>query len=212
VEIVGITKDAKYQTLREVTSATVFLPATQAPAGGEADEFVVRTAVPPSTLLPVIQRTATEVNKDIPLTFRSLAEQVSDNVVQERVLAMLSTFFGALALLLAMIGLYGLLNYLVTQRLTEFGLRMALGAEPGSILRLMLRDVGLVLAGGVAAGLALSLPVVTLMRRMLFGLEPHDTTTIAAAVFLLSTLGLIAGYLPARRATKVDPMIALRSE
>jgi ABC-type antimicrobial peptide transport system permease subunit len=212
VEIVGITKDSKYQALREVTSATVFLPATQAPEGGEANEFVVRTSVPPSTLLPMIRRTATDVNKDIAFTFRSLAEQVSDNVVQERVLAMLSAFFGALALLLAMIGLYGLLNYLVTQRLVEFGVRMALGAEPGSIVRLMLRDVGLVLAGGVAAGLALSLPVVSLMRRMLFGLEPHDTATIATAVFLLSILGLIAGYLPARRATKVDPMIALRSE
>jgi predicted lysophospholipase L1 biosynthesis ABC-type transport system permease subunit len=131
---------------------------------------------------------------------------------QERLLATLAAFFGALALLLAMIGLYGVLTYLVTHRQTEFGIRMALGADRASILRLVMTDVVIVLAGGLASGLAVSLVSVTLLQRMLFGLEPRDPMTMVSAVCLLSAMALLAGYLPARRATRVDPMVALRSE
>jgi len=111
VEIVGIVKDSKYGSLREVTPPTVFLPAVQAPPSGEAAEFVVRTSTPPAALVPTIQRAMVDVNTEFPLKFHTLAGQVADNLVQERLLATLSAFFGALALLLAMIGLYGVLNY-----------------------------------------------------------------------------------------------------
>ena len=133
-------------------------------------------------------------------------------MVQERLLAFLSGFFGALALLLAMIGLYGTLSYLVTQRQIEFGIRMALGATPSSILGLVMRDLIAVLAGGLAAGILISLAATRLLQQMLFGLGPRDTTTMFLAAGVLSAVALIAGYLPARRAAKVDPMVALRDE
>ena len=153
-----------------------------------------------------------EVNKDIPLEFHTLAEQVNDNLVLERLLATLSGFFGVLALLLAMIGLYGVLSYLVTQRQVEFGIRMALGSQPVWILRLVMRDVVVVLAAGLAAGLIISLASVKVLQKMLYGMEARDPVTIVIAVCLLSAMALLAGYLPARRATRVDPMVALRYE
>ena len=130
VEIVGIVKDSKYGSVREETLPTVFLPDTQAPQRGEAENFELRTSLPPSALIAAIQRVMAEVNKDLPLEFHTLGEQVDDNLVQERLLATLSGFFGIVALLLAMIGLYGVLSYVVTQRQVEFGIRVALGAPP----------------------------------------------------------------------------------
>ena len=152
------------------------------------------------------------MNKGISLDFHTLAGQVDDSLVQERMLAMLSGFFGFLALLLAMLGLYGALSFLVHQRQVEFGVRMALGAQPGSILRLVMRDVGAILLIGVVAGVGISLAATRVLQRLLFGLGPRDTVTMIAAVVVLSAVALVAGYLPARRATKVDPMVALRYE
>jgi ABC-type antimicrobial peptide transport system permease subunit len=137
---------------------------------------------------------------------------VDDSLVEERLLATLSTFFGALALLLAMIGLYGALSYLVAQRQPEFGIRMALGAPRGSILRLVMRDVVTVLAGGLAAGVSLTFATVGVLEKMLFGLAPHDSFTFLAAIGVLSAVAVVAAYLPARRAMYVDPMVALRYE
>jgi ABC-type antimicrobial peptide transport system permease subunit len=152
------------------------------------------------------------VNKQIPLEFHTLAALANDSLVQERLLAVLSGFFGALALLLAMVGLYGTFSYLVTHRQTEFGVRMALGADAESILRLVMHSVISVLAVGVVAGLGISLAATRLLQTMLFGLGPRDTVTMLEAVGVLSVVSLVAGYLPARRATKVDPMVALRYE
>src|SRR5579863_473276 len=212
IEVVGIVRDSKYSSLREETPPTVFFPVSQVPEHAEGQTFELRTAIPPSALAGPIQAAVAGVNKEIPLEFRTLAEQVSDSMVQERLLALLSGFFGALALLLAMVGLYGTLSYLVTQRQTEFGVRMALGAPPGSILGLVMRDVVAVLAGGMVVGVGLSLATTRWLQQMLFGLGPRDTLTIGAAVAVLSAVALVAGYLPARRATKVDPMVALRYE
>lgn len=212
VEIVGLVADATYESVKEVTPPTVFMPATQAPPSGAAQEFVLRTSGPPSVLIPSVQRVVREVNPSIPLEFQTLAQQVDDSLVQERLLATLAGFFGGLAMLLAIIGLYGVLSYLVAQRQMEFGVRMALGARPGSILWLVMRDVLLVLTAGVAAGLAAALAFARVLRQLLFGLEPHDPATIATAVALLSAMAALAGYLPARRATRVDPIIALRAE
>ena len=152
------------------------------------------------------------VNSAIPLEFHVLADQVNDSLVQERLVGLLSAFFGVLALLLAIIGLYGTFNYLVTQRQTEFGIRMALGAQAGSILRLVIRDVVTVLAGGLTAGILISLAGTRVLQQMLFGLGPRDATTMLLAAGVLTAVAMLAGYLPARRATKVDPMVALRYE
>jgi putative ABC transport system permease protein len=213
IQIVGLVKDSKYESLREETYPTAFFPiAQQAPENDDAENFELRTAIPPSSLAAAVQNAVAGVNKEISIDFHTLAEQVNDSLVQERLLALLSAFFGGLALLLAMIGLYGTLSYLVTQRQTEFGVRMALGAQPGSILRLVMRDVVAVLAGGLAAGLCITLTTVTLLQKMLFGLGARDTVTMVAAVGTLSAVALIAAYLPARRAAKVDLMVALRYE
>ena len=212
IEVVGVVRDSKYQTLREDTHSTAFFPATQITGDSEAETFELRTGVRPSGLVSAVQAAVGAVNKEIPLEFHSLAEQVNDSMVQERMLALLSGFFGTLALLLAMIGLYGTLSYLVAQRQTEFGIRMALGAERGSILRLVMRSVITVLAVGVVAGVGISLAATRVLQQLLFGLSPHDAVTMMVAVAVLSVVALIAGYLPARRATKVDPMVALRNE
>lgn len=215
-QIVGLVKDSKYQSVREPTLPQAFFPAMQLPADDDfqnrSQVFELRTASRPSTLVPGVQNAIAQVNKGITLEFSSLAERVGDSLVQERLLAMLSTFFGALALLLAMVGLYGAISYSVGQRRSEFGVRMALGAAPGSILRLVMRDVAVMLLGGAVAGIAISIAAVRLVQNLLFGLVPYDAAAILGAITVLSAVALLAGYLPARRAMRVDPMIALRYE
>ena len=212
IQIVGLAKDAKYESLREEAHATAYFPIAQVTEPVEEQVFELRTAMRPSVLVPAVQESVAGVSKAVPLDFGTLAEQVNDSLVQERLLATLSTFFGALALLLAMIGLYGALSYLVAQRQREFGIRIALGAPRDSILRLVMRDVLIVLAGGLTAGAALALATVGVLQKMLFGLAPHDTFTFLAAIGVLSAVAMVAGYMPARRATRVDPMAALRYE
>lgn len=212
VQIVGLVKDSKYESLREDTYATAFSPITQIPESFEPENFELRTATPPSSLALAVQDVVAKVNKSIPLEFHTLAQQVDDSLVQERLLATLSAFFGALALLLAAIGLYGALSYLVNQRRTEFGIRMALGALPVSILRLVLWDLSVVLLGGIGAGVAISWAAAGLLRKLLFGLTPHDSVTLAVAIGLLAVVAFVAAYLPARRAMRGDPMTALRYE
>jgi putative ABC transport system permease protein len=212
IQIVGLVKNSKYESLREESSVTAYFPITQIPEHAEEQTFELRTAMRPSALIPAVQEAVASVSKTIPLDFTTLAQQVDDSLVQERLLATLSTFFGGLALLLAMIGLYGALSYLVTQRQGEFGIRMALGAPRGAILRLVMRDVVIVLAGGLTAGTCLAFATVGILQKMLFGLAPRDTFTFVAAIGVLAAVAIVAGYIPARRATRVDPMVALRYE
>jgi predicted permease len=212
IRIVGVVADAKYESIREDTFPQAFFPATQMPEGDEAEIFELRTASSPLAITPAVQDAVAGVNKEIPLEFRSLSEQVNDSLLQERLLATLSTFFGGLAVLLAVIGLYGAVSYLVTQRRIEFGIRSALGAQPVSILQLVMRDVATVLLAGLAAGIALSLATLQLLQKMLFGLAPRDALTMSLAVVLFSCVALLAGLIPARRAMRVDPIVALRYE
>jgi len=212
VQIVGVVKDSKYKSLRDDDLALAYFPVAQITEHVGDLAFEMRTVAAPSALIPAVEESVGEVSKAITLDFSTLAQQVDDSLVQERLLATLSTFFGALALLLAMIGLYGALSYLVAQRQAEFGIRMALGAPRTSILGLVMRDVVLVLAGGVLAGAGISLAAVGVLQKMLYGLAARDAATLLACIGVLSAVALLAGYLPARRATKVDPMVALRYE
>jgi len=211
IEVVGLIRDSKYGSVRENAPATAYFPAAQI-RSSEGETFEIRTALPISAVATAVQAAFAGVNKGISLEIKMLAEQVDDSLAPQRLLAVLSVFFGGLALLLAMIGLYGTFSYLVTQRQKEFGVRMALGAGPRSILRLVMRDLVLVLAAGLAAGSCVSLATTRVLQGMLFGLGPRDTVTLFAAAGLLTAVALVAGYLPARRATKVDPMVALRDE
>jgi putative ABC transport system permease protein len=229
VEVVGLIEDFKYYSLREEALPTAFLPVSQLPPEfGESETFELRTAIPPLALISSARAAVADVSATIPLKFHTLADQVNDSLVQDRLVALLSGFFGALALLLAMIGMYGTFNYLVTQRQTEFGIRMALGGRPGWILALVMSDLGTVLAAGLAAGIAMSLAATRLLQHtwtaprgnldpkaaagLLFGLSPRDPLTMIGAAAILSAVALVAGYLPARRATRVDPIVALRHE
>ncbi len=227
VEVVGLVEDSKYFSLREENLPTAFLPLNQPYDLGfeDRDTLALRTAIPPSRLIVPVLAAVAEVNRAIPLEFHTLADQVNDSLAQERLLALLSGFFGALALILAMIGLYGTFTYLVTQRQKEFGMRMALGAEPASILSLVMRDLVAVLSGGLVAGILISLAATRVLQQMLFGLTPRGAgipaikppdntaiTTMFLAAGVLSAVALLAGYIPARRATRVDPMTILRQE
>jgi ABC-type antimicrobial peptide transport system permease subunit len=155
-------------------------------AGAPLEEnFELSTATAPSTLVAPIQAAVASVNKEIPLEFHTLAEQVNDSLVQERTLAVLSVFFGGLALLLAMVGLYGALSYMLTQRQAEFGIRMTRGAEAGSIVRLVMRDVAIILGGGILADALISLTTTRVATALLFGIGARGPVTMVGAVAVL---------------------------
>jgi putative ABC transport system permease protein len=211
-EVIGVAKDAKYESVREETFPTVFLPLVPTPLEDPADSFEVRTALPETAMRKAIETAIAAINREIPIEIHTLTAQVDESMTRERVLAALSAFFGGLALLLATIGLYGTLSYLVTQRRIEFGIRMALGATSRSILKLVMRNVAALLIGGIVTGIGLSLAATRLLSAMLFGIEARDPATLVMSGALIAAVPLAAGLLAARRATRVDPMVALRQE
>jgi ABC-type antimicrobial peptide transport system permease subunit len=150
------------------------------------------------------------VNRDLALTFRPVADQVNESLAQDRLVAMLSGFFGALALLLAGLGLYGVTAYAVARRRAEIGIRMALGAAPGAVVRLVLSRVLLPVGLGVLAGASLSLWASTFVSTLLYGLQPRDPPTLAGAGVTLAAVGALSGWLPAWRASRIDPADVLR--
>jgi predicted permease len=207
-EIVGIVADANYTALRVPARSIVYVPQVNGPA-----HFEIRTAESPEGLIAAVRReagtaSAVVATREI-LTQR---EQIDRSLLQERIMAPLSSFFGLLALLLACIGLYGLLAYEVTRGTREIGIRMALGAQAGNVLRsVVARGVALAIAGAVL-GTAVSMAVMRYLGSMLFGVNPTDPLTLASVVVLLLMVALAACYIPARRAMRVDPMVALRHE
>lgn len=213
LEIVGITQDAQYSNLRDGVPPTVYLPYLQAPAGVGAMNFVVRTAGDPQALLPAIRETLRALDKNLPLVeVKTQEQQTGEALAQERLFASLSSLFGVLALLLACLGLYGLMSYSVARRTNELGIRLALGARPRDVLWLILREALLLVSVGVALGLPAALGASRWVESLLFGLKPTDPITLTLATLLMLTVAAVAGYLPARRAARVDPLQALREE
>jgi putative ABC transport system permease protein len=212
LEIVGVVQDAKYESLDQEFVATAYVPLAQVGTVDEQTAFEIRTAIAPGALIPAVRDAMGSVNKLASLQFTTLKQEADDSVAQQHLMAVLSGFFGGLALLLTAIGLYGVMAYVVTLRSREIGIRMALGAQQTSIFRLVMRDAAIVLVAGVAAGFLGSIWITQLAKRLLFGLAPNDPLTIALAILTLVAVALVATYIPARRAMKVDPMVALRYE
>ena len=153
-----------------------------------------------------------QASPDISIQFKTLPGIIHDELVGERLMATLSGFFGVLAAMLAVVGLYGVMSYMVARRTHEIGIRMTLGARSGEITRMIIREAGVLLAAGLGVGILLSLAGGRAASSVLFGLKAYDPLTLIMAVALLSLIALAASYVPARRATKVDPMVALRYE
>jgi len=211
-QVVGVVKDAKYAAVDEGLTLTVYLACAQDTDPRPGVNFEVRTERPAETVIPAVRAAIGEVNRGISLEFRNFETQVNDSLLQPRMVALLSAFFGGLALLLAMIGLYGVTAYGVARRQAEIGIRMALGAQPGSVIWLVLREVAAMLAIGTVLGLGASLAVGRLVASLLYGVKPYDAPPLAIAAVVLGIATGIAAYLPAHRAARLDPMAALREE
>jgi putative ABC transport system permease protein len=217
VEIVGVVKDVKYSSLREEIPPTAYRAASQdRPGMAGPSPFTLielRSATSaPTDLIPSVKAAMEEVNRDITLQFIPLSTQVAESLTRERLLATLSGFFGGLALLLATIGLYGVMSYNVARRRNEIGIRMALGAERSRVLNMVLREVAILVGIGLAIGLCVSLATTRFVASFLYGIKSNDATTLSLAAAVLALVAAIAGYLPARRASRLDPMAALREE
>ncbi len=212
LEIIGVVKDAKYISLREPSRPMFYLSFAQVGGRGQMT-LVVRTAGNPAPIAAAIQREARALDPRMPrFEVESLAAQLDASLMQERLVATLSSVFGLLALVLVCIGLYGLMAYDVARRTHEIGIRMALGASARQIVRLVLGKTLWLVGIGLVVGLGAALGATRLIASLLYGLTPNDPLTIALASMLLLTVAALAGYLPARRASRVDPMVALRHE
>jgi predicted permease len=211
VEIVGVARDAKYTGLREAPPPTIYVPATQMPEG--VANYCVRTADNPAAIFPAIRAAVSKLDSTLPvINLRTQDEQIARINSEELLFARLSGFFGFVALALVCVGLYGLMSFLVLNRTGEIGLRMALGALPGQVLRMILRESLALVSIGVALGLLAAYGSGRFIESMLFGLSPADSLTYGSVALILIVVALLASLLPARRAAQVDPMAALRSE
>jgi len=211
IEIIGVTRDAKYTNMRSETEPTVYLPYLQSIP--RQATFIVRSSGNPTAITASIRDAVREVDSNLPIFgVKTQSQQADESLVQERLFATLSSFFGVLALLLACIGLYGVMSYGVARRTNEIGIRMALGATSTRVTRMVMRETMLVVGIGVAIGLGAAVATTRLVAAMLFGLAPTDPLTVSFAVLLMIGVAALAGYIPARRAARVDPMVALRYE
>jgi predicted permease len=211
IEIIGVVKDSKYMSLNEAWRPMAYYPHSQ--RGDALNNFVVRFSGKPDTVIPNVRSAIREVNHNFPIDeVVSLTEHIGRSLIQQKLIARLATFFGLLALLLACVGLYGVMSYAVARRTSEIGIRMALGAQSRQVLWLVLREALTLVLIGVVIGWIASLAATQTASSLLFGLEPNDPLTITLATLLLLTISALAGYLPARRASRVDPMVALRDE
>jgi predicted permease len=213
VEIVGVVKDAKAESIKEQTPRTFYVPFLQDPSSWRETTFQVRTAGDPLAVVAAIRHEVQALEPNLPVfRVKTLEQQVDETLGQERLVATLATLFGVLALLLACAGLYGVLSYSVSRRTQEIGIRMALGAKRGDVLRLFVRQGMVLVVLGLAFGLATAFALTRLLSSLLFGVSNTDLMTYGIAAMGMVIVGLCACYLPARRATKVDPLAALRYE
>jgi predicted permease len=211
MEIVGVVENARYQDLRGPTRLAVYFPIAQA-SGPASLEVVLRTQGPPLAMAAAVRKQVHSFHPAMPVKFRSLTQEVEGVLTNERLLALLSAFFGVVALALGAIGLYGIVAYSVTQRTGEIGVRIALGASRANVLWLVMRQSLLLVSLGLAIGCAAVFALTGSVNNLVFGVQPAGVVTLATAGGVLSVVALLAAWLPARRAARVDPLRALRYE
>jgi predicted permease len=212
IEIVGVVRDGKYEDLREKITRTVYVPWTQ-DEGIDSMSFFVRSAGDGNSLGSELRGSVASLDRNLPVYgLKTVQAEIDESIYTDRMIAALSTFFGGLATLLAAIGLYGVMAYSVTRRTREIGLRMALGAERGHVVWLVMREVTLLAGIGIAVALPVSYFLGKLVNSQLYGVAPTDFLVMAGGTVVLSLVAGLAGFMPAWRASRVDPLIALRYE
>jgi predicted permease len=211
-EIVGVCGDNRYMNLRDEPPPQFFLPyVQQAEVGGMT--YAIRTQLAPALLVPALRHVVQQADRDLPIIdVRTQREQIDANMQMERSFAALTTGFGVLALALACVGIYGIMAYTVANRRNEIGIRLALGAQPGQVRGMILRESTGLAVAGILAGMGAALALTRLVKSMLYGVQPNDPVTVAAGVLILLAVALAASWIPARRAASVQPMEALRHE
>jgi predicted permease len=218
MQIAGVVKNAKYHSPREATLPMIFIPFLQLPEKSPSFllspmTFEARTALSPESVTPLIRQELQMVDKSIAIfAIKTLSQQVDESLVRERLLATLSSVLGLLALALGCLGLYGVMAYNVAQRTNEIGIRMALGAPRRRVLWMVLSETLVLVSAGIGIGLPIALVSTRLVSSLLFGLSPTDPPTVAASILLMLTAAVTAGYVPALKASRVDPVVALRYE
>jgi len=214
-EVVGMVANTKYGDVRDSLGPIAYFPEAQMPTPDprlSEVQVLVRSSLPLSAISPSITAAARAINPAMLVSYRSLRTDAEFTFLRERMVATLSAYFAGLAAVLAMIGLYGVMSYIVTRRRTEIGIRLALGADPRRVLTMILREAGTLVIVGLVAGGILSIFAARATASLLFGVKPSDPLTIAVAIAGLASIGLLASWLPARRASRLEPTIALREE
>ncbi len=210
LQIIGVVRDTKYQDLRDEMKPISFVPSSQNERPQLSDTILIRTSLPMSEMVSGVKDSLRNERADI--AFTVLHTMVQNSLIGDRLIALLSGFFGLLAELLATIGLYGVMSYMVVRRRNEFGIRMALGAGRLQLISMIMREAGVMLVIGLAIGTGLALLGSKAAEALLYGLKPTDPLTITVAIVILSLVAAAASYVPALRASRLNPMIALRDE
>ena len=211
-EIVGLVGDSKYHNIKQVFQPILFIAEAQDDAPGGTRRFAIHSTRPAADLMADVTRVVSEANPDASLRFDVFSSQISQSLFRERLIAALSTAFGLLAVVLATVGVFGVVSYGVSRRKGEIGVRMALGARRAQIVTMILGELMRVVAIGLAAGAVAALLVSRYVASLLFGLEPNDAVTLGSAAVVLVLTGLAAALVPAYHAARLSPMIALRNQ
>ena len=210
IEIIGVVRDSKYESMRDEMPLEVFTPYPQRTYTNSMSAYV-RTSREPEQVFSVVRQVVNSIDSNVPIyRMKTLEKQIDNSLVTERLVASLSSAFGLLATILAAIGLYGVMAYSVARRTREIGIRMALGAARGDVVWLVMKEVLILVAIGIGAGLPLAFGLTRLVKAQLYGITPNDPLSMILATAGIAAVALTAGYVPARRATAVDPMRALR--